>query len=81
MKIQKNDLTDCRSLTFRLLQEMTDYSRDLREKADRMEDLNYALVSYIRDGIIDDTEIIKMARAWYDHSELSSTEIMNKILR
>jgi hypothetical protein len=79
MKIEKNDLTDSTSLTYKLLQEMTDYVYYLRSRATRLEDLNIALVNRIRDGHITDTDDIDCARSWYEHSDLPVHKIMEKL--
>ena len=80
MKINKEDTTYSNSMAFKLLQEMTDYSRYLRQKAERMEELNCLAVMYIHEGIITDTEQIDCARAWFNHSDLEPYEIFKKVL-
>lgn len=80
MKIKKDDTTYSNSVAFKLLQEMTDYSRYLQKKAKRMDELNRLIVIYIHEGRIVDTQQIDCARAWFEHSDLEPYEIINKIL-
>jgi hypothetical protein len=80
MKIKKDDTITCSSLTFKLLQQMTDRARDLRLQAERIDDLNHMLVSYIHSGIITDTEQINAACAWCEHSDLEAYDILEKVL-
>ena len=56
MKINKEDTVYSNSMAFKLLQEMTDYSHYLRQKAERMEELNRLAVMYIHEGKITDTD-------------------------
>lgn len=80
MKIKKDDTITCTSLTFKLLQQMTDRARNLRQQAERIDDLNRMLVSYIHLGIITDTEQINAAYAWYEHSDLEAYDILENVL-
>ena len=80
MKINKEDTTYSNSMAFKLLQEMTDYSRYLRQKAERMDDLNRMIVNYIHAGLITDTQQIDCARSWFEHSNLEPYEILEKVL-
>ena len=79
MKINKEDTTYSNSMTFKLLQEMTNYSRYLRRKAERMEELNRLAVMYIHEGKISDTKQIDCARSCFNHSDLEPYEIFEKI--
>ena len=81
MKINKEDTTYSNSMTFKLLQEMTDYSHYLRQKAERMDELNRLIVTYIHDGRITDTRQIDCARSWFEHSDLDPCEILEKVLK
>ena len=80
MKINKDDTTCSDSMAFKLLQEMTNYSRCLRQKAERMDVLNRMIVNYIHAGIITDTRQIDCARSWFKHSDLEPYEILEKVL-
>ena len=81
MKINKEDIICSNSMTFKLLQEMTDYSQYLRKKAERMDELNCMIVNYINAGIITDTRQIDCARSWYNHSDLTAQEIINMVIK
>ena len=59
---------------------MTDRARNLRQQAERMEDLNRMLVNYIHVGIITDTEQIDAAYAWCEHSDLDAYDILENVL-
>lgn len=80
MRIDKNDIVDTSSLTFTLLQQISDKADRFREKAIRLDRLNCALVHYIHENKITDTEQIDAAIAWENHSGLSIEEIMKIIL-
>lgn len=80
MKIDKNDLTNTSSLIFTLLQQISDKADHFREKAIRLDRLNCALIHYIHEDKITDTEQIDAATAWENHSDLSVEEIIKNIL-
>ena len=80
MKIDKNDLANTSSLTFTLLQQISDRADRFREKAIRLDRLNCALVHYIHEDKITDTKQIDIATAWENHSDLSIEEIIKIIL-
>ncbi len=80
MKIEKDATITCTSLTYKLLKQMTDRARNLRQQAERMEDLNRMLVNYIHAGIITDTEQIDAACAWCEHSDLEAYDILENVL-
>ncbi len=80
MKINKNDIVDTSSLTFTLLQQISDKADRFREKAIRLDKLNCALVHYIHENKITDTKQIDAATAWENHSNLSIEEIIKIIL-
>lgn len=80
MRIDKNDIVDTSSLTFTLLQQISDKADRFREKAIRLDRLNCALVHYIHENKITDTEQIDAAITWENHSSLSIEEIMKIIL-
>ena len=80
MKIERNDLADCSSLTFNLLRQIDEKANAFREKAIRLDQLNCALIHYIHENKITDTEQIDAATAWENHSNLSIEEIMKIII-
>ena len=80
MKIEKNDIANCSSLTFTLLQQISKEADNFREKAIRLDKLNCALIHYIHLGKITDTKQIDAAASWERHSNLSIEEIMNIVL-
>lgn len=80
MKIDKNDIANTSSLTFTLLQQISDKADQFREKAIRLDRLNCALIHYIHENKIIGTEQINAAIAWENHSSLSIEEIMKIIL-
>lgn len=81
MKINKNDLANASSLTFTLLQQISDKADCFREKAIRLDRLNCALIHYIHEDKITDTEQISAATAWENHSDLPIEEIIKIILK
>lgn len=80
MKIEKYDLHDKNSLSSKQLQELSDYANYLRVREQKIEALVHLISHYIRIGKITDTQQIDEARAWFEHSNLSVTEIIDKIM-
>lgn len=80
MKIEKYDLHNENSLPSKQLQELSNYANYLRVRAQKIETLAYMINHYIKEGKITDTQQIDTARAWFEHSNLSVNEIMEKIM-
>ena len=80
MKIEKYDLHNENSLPSKQLQELSNYAYYLRVKEQKIETLIYMINHYIRTGKITDTQQIDEARAWFEHSNLSVSKIMEKIM-
>ena len=81
-KINKDDLTDCTSLTFKLLEEMGDYVNYLHNRANRLEELADGLVYHIREGNITDTDVIMAARSWYvNYPDAPAHEIIRELVK
>ena len=80
MKIEKYDLHDKNSLPSKQLQELSDYANYLRAKEQKIEALVNLISHYIREGKITDTQQIDAARAWFEHSNLCVSEIIDKIM-
>lgn len=80
MKIEKYDLRNENSLPSKQLQELSDYANYLRVRAQKIETLAYMINHYTKEGKITDTQQIDEARAWFEHSNLSVSEIMEKIM-
>ena len=80
MKIEKCDLRNENSLPSKQLQELSNYANYLRVRAQKIETLAYMINHYIKEGKITDTQQIDAARAWFEHSNLSVSEIMEKIM-
>lgn len=80
MKITYNDLTDVRTIPFKILTQMDKEAERLEKQAERIRKLNCAIVQLIQDGRITDTEDIDCAIAWLNHSNLEAWQIVNKIL-
>lgn len=81
MKIEKDAIIDCTSLTFTLLQQISKEADNFREKAIRLDELNCALVHYIHLDKITDTKQIDEVISWERHTNLSIEEIMNIVLK
>lgn len=81
MKIEKNDIANCSSLAFTLLQQISKEADNFREKAIRLDRLNCALIHYIHSDKITDTKQIDAAISWEKHSNLSIEEIMSIVLK
>ena len=80
MKFSYNDLMDKRSLPCKILSQLDAERKMLETRAERIRQLNIALVNLIQDGRITDTEEINCAIAWLNHSNLEVWEIVNKVL-
>lgn len=80
MKIQKDDLYSRNSLTVALLKQLEEEEERLRSQADRIRNLDIALTVYIQEGKITDTDEINCAISWFNHSNLSPIEILDKVL-
>lgn len=80
MKLTYNDLTDNRTVPFKMLEKLGEERKVLEKRAERIRELDIALVNLIQDGRITDTEDIDCAIAWLNHSNLEVWEIVNKIL-
>lgn len=80
MKIQKDDLYSDDSLTVALLNQLQEEENRLRSQANRIEQLNWALTTYVEEGKITDTNEVSSAIAWLYHSNLSPIEIIEKVL-
>jgi len=80
MKLTYNDLSDTRTVPFKMLEKLDAERKVLEKRAERIRELNIALVRLIQDGRITDTEDIDCAIAWLNHSNLEVWEIVNKVL-
>lgn len=80
MKIQKDDLYSRDSLTAALLNQLAEEKRRLRSQANRIEQLDFILTAYIKEGKITDTNEISCAISWLYHSNLSPVEIIENVL-
>lgn len=80
MEIQKDDLYSRDSLTAALLNQLEEEKRKLRSQANRIEQLDFILTTYIKKGKITDTNEISCAISWLYHSDLSPMEIIEKVL-
>ncbi len=75
-----NDLTICTSEVFRKLQFLQKESEILKDKAQRIDDLNKKLTYLIQTQKITNIETIDCAISWLYNSNLDTTEIINKII-
>lgn len=80
MKLTYDDLTNNRTIPFKMLEKLDAERKNLEKRAERIRELDIALVNLIQDGRITDTEEIDCAIAWLNHSNLEVWEIVNKIL-
>lgn len=80
MKISYNDLTDRTSLVVKMLEQLDSERKALEKRAEKIRELDIALVNLIQDGRITDTKDIDCAIAWLNHSNLEAWEIVNKVL-
>ena len=74
-----NDLTDCTSPLFKMLESMNKEAEKLEQKAARIKELNRILVYRIQNGKITDIEDVNCALSWLDHSDLPVEEILKII--
>lgn len=81
MKMQKDDLYSRSSMmTVALLNQLEEEERRIRARANRLWSLDDALTAYIQEGKITDTDEINCAISWFNHSNLSPVEILDKVL-
>lgn len=80
MKISYNDLMDKTTSVFKMFEQLNTERKELEKRAERIRQLDIALVNLIQDGRITDTKDIDCAIAWLNHSNLEVYEIVNKIL-
>ena len=80
MKMQKDDLYSCNSLTVALLNQLEEEEKRLRAQADRIRGLRVALTTYILEGKITDTEEINCAISWLHHTNLSPMYIVEQVI-
>lgn len=78
MKMDSMDIYDCTTLTYQLLQGMTDKADALKQEAKRIEEVNRMLVYRIQEGKITDVDTIMCAISWLAHSDLEPQEIIKK---
>lgn len=76
-----NDLTICTSEVFRKLQFLKRESKILKDKAQRIDDLDKQLTYLIQTQKITDIEAIDCAISWLYNSNLDATEIVNKVIK
>ena len=74
-----NDLTDCASLLYNLLENMDKEAKELETKAKRIKELNRILVYRIQNNKITNIEDVECALSWLNHSNLTIDEILEKI--
>lgn len=75
----KDQLTDCTSTLYRTLKDLLNEAQELRNKADRINNLHNCLVYNIQNDCITEQEQINSAIAWLHHSNLSVEEILTLI--
>ena len=80
MKISYNDLMDKTTPVFKMFEQLNTERKELEKRAERIRQLDIALVNLIQDRRITDTKDIDCAIAWLNHSNLEIYEIVNKIL-
>ena len=76
-----DDLTNPRTLIFKKMEQLTNEAERLEEHAKRIRQLDRSLTYLIQCGRITDTEDIDCAIAWLNHSNLTATEIINKVIK
>ena len=74
-----NDLTDCTSLLYNLLENMDKEAKELEAKAKRIKELNRILVYRIQNNKITNIKDVECALSWLNHSNLTIDEILEKI--
>ena len=79
MKFTHKDLTDPCTLVFKMMEKLTHEAEVLEKRAKRIRQLDRSLTYLIQCGKITDTEDIDCAIAWLNHSDLSTSEIIDKI--
>lgn len=75
-----DDLTVCTSEIYRKLQFLQKESKILKDKAQRIDDLDKKLTYLIQTQEITDIETIDCAISWLYNSNLDATEIINKVI-
>lgn len=80
MKLTYHDLTDPRTVPFKMLEKLDAERKVLEKRAERIRKLHVALIRLIQDERITDTKDIDYAIVWLNHSNLEAWEIVNKVL-
>ena len=80
MKVSYDDLMNRNSLVVSMLDQLDSERKVLEKRAERIRELNNALVSLIQEGRITNIEDIDCAIAWLNHSNLEVWEIVNRVL-
>ena len=80
MKFIHDDLTDPRTLVFKMMEQLTNEAEKLEERAKRIRQLDRSLTYLIQCGKITNTTDIDCAFAWLNHSNLTAGEIIDKII-
>lgn len=75
----KEQLTDCTSVLYNTLQELLNEVQELRQKADKINNLHSCLVYDIQNNRITEQAQVDCAMAWLRHSDLSVEEILTLI--
>ena len=75
----KDQLIDCTSILYNTLQELLNEVQELKQKADKIDNLHRCLVYDIQNDRITEQEQVDCAIAWLRHSDLSVEEILTLI--
>ncbi len=79
LKLVYNDFTDENTFTSKIMNKHQEEIKRLEKKLARIKFFNFALTNYLRTHGEMDFELYNCAVAWFEHSDLSVTEIFQKI--
>ena len=79
MKLTYKDMTDSRTLTFTIFQKQQDDIKILEEQLERQKEFDRALTNYLQNHGEMEWKLYCCATVWLYHSEMSVSDIFEKI--
>ena len=81
LKLTHAELTDPRTLTYKSFHRIQEDIDLLERKLARLKAFNLALTGYLQTHGEMDYELFNCAVAWFEHSDKSTAEIFNEIIK
>ena len=79
LKLIYNDLVDRTTFTSKIINKRQEEIERLERKLAKMKAFDLALINYLQTNKEMDFELYNCAAAWFEHSDLSVSEIFQKI--